>query len=275
VSKVDPGLFGFPGATFLSRDGGSQGRPEDLSRGQSIPMAMITTDQRINALAPQLLILYQFSWDSKVFLSGEPVEKCGALCAKKKSSRPLDNRKTVINWRVNQLIQPVQDVLKRAKYEDEEEIEMFRWHLARDPIWAKFGRIQRHLDDLARHMGGATRSPFEHVWRPGAIFPALNVTKTDNSYVVTAEIPGMHAENLDIKVEGDTLTLKGERKPENLGEGVSYHRKERASGMFQRSLTLPSNVEPDGVKANYEDGALTITLPVAKSVQPKQIAITT
>lgn len=152
---------------------------------------------------------------------------------------------------------------------------MFRWGLARDPIWVELSRIKSNLDDLARRTGGVTRSPFEDVWRTGAIFPALNVMKVDNSYVVTAEIPGMHAENLDIKVEGDTLTIKGERKPENLGEGLSYHRKERASGTFQRSLTLPSNVEPDEVKANYEDGVLTITLPMAKSAQPKQIAITT
>jgi HSP20 family protein len=152
---------------------------------------------------------------------------------------------------------------------------MFRWGLGRDPIWAEFDRIQSHLDDLARHMGGVTRTPFEHVWRSGAIFPALNVTKEGDSYVVTAEIPGMQAENLDIKVEGETLTIKGERRPENVGEGVSYHRKERATGTFQRSLTLPSSVEPDGVKANYEDGVLTITLPMAKSAQPKQIAVTT
>jgi HSP20 family protein len=152
---------------------------------------------------------------------------------------------------------------------------MFRWGLARDPMWSEFNRIQRNLDDSARHMGGIARSPFEQVWRTGAIFPALNVTKVDNSYVVTAEIPGVHADNLDIKVEGDTLTIKGERKPEYLGEGISYHRKERTSGTFQRSLTLPSNVEPDEVKANYEDGGLTITLPIAKSAQPKQISVTT
>ena len=152
---------------------------------------------------------------------------------------------------------------------------MFRWGLVRDPMWAEFNRIHRNLDDLARHMGGVARSPFEQVWRTGAIFPALNVTKVENSYVVTAEIPGVNADNLDIKVEGDTLTIKGERKPEDLGEGVSYHRKERTSGNFQRSLTLPSNVESDEVKANYENGLLTITLPIAKSAQPKQIAIAT
>jgi HSP20 family protein len=151
---------------------------------------------------------------------------------------------------------------------------MFRWSLARDPIWAEFDRMQRNLDDLARHTGGITRSPFEHLWRSGTIFPALNVTKVENSYVVTAEIPGMHAENLDIKVEEDTLTLKGERKPDELGEGISYHRKERPSGTFQRSLTLPSNVESEEVKANYADGVLTIKLPMVKTAQPKQITVT-
>jgi HSP20 family protein len=151
---------------------------------------------------------------------------------------------------------------------------MFRWGLTRDPIWSEVARIQRNLDDLARYMGGATRSPVDQLWRSAAIFPALNVTKTGNSYVISAEIPGMHAENLDIKIEGDTLTLKGERKPEQLEEGISYHRKERPSGNFQRSLTLPGNVEAEEVKANYTDGVLIITLPMAKSAQPKQITVT-
>ena len=151
---------------------------------------------------------------------------------------------------------------------------MFGWGLARDPLWAEFGRMQRNLDDLARYLGGARKSPFQHVWSTGPIFPALNVTKTENAYVVSAEIPGVNTEDLDIKVEGDTLILRGERKPENLGEGVSYHRKERASGTFQRSLTLPTSVEPDEVKANFADGVLTITLPVAQAAQPKQISIT-
>jgi HSP20 family protein len=152
---------------------------------------------------------------------------------------------------------------------------MFRWGLVTDPVWSEFSRIQRNLDHLFHQMGGVPRSPFEQVWRTGAIFPALNVTKEEDSYVVTAEIPGMHAENLDIKVEGDTLILKGERKPEELGEGVSYHRRERPSGTFHRSLTLPSKVEPEEVKASYSDGVLTITLPMEKSAQPKQITVTT
>jgi HSP20 family protein len=153
--------------------------------------------------------------------------------------------------------------------------DMFDWGVRRDSLWDEFRRIQRGLDDLARHAGGAARSPLDPWVRTARIFPLLNVVKSDDSFVVTAEIPGMDTGDLDIKVEGDTLTLKGERKPEQLGDDVSYHRRERASGTFQRSLTLPSNVEPEEVKANYADGVLTITLPLAKSARPKQISITT
>ncbi len=152
---------------------------------------------------------------------------------------------------------------------------MFRWGLTRDLMWSEFGRIQRNLDELARRMSGPMRFPLEPAWRTSPIFPALNVAKEGSSYTVSAEIPGMNLEDLEIRVEGDTLNLKGMRKPEPLGEGVSYHRKERASGLFQRSLTLPSRIDADEVKATYADGVLTIVLPMEKAALPKQISVTT
>jgi len=152
---------------------------------------------------------------------------------------------------------------------------MFHTGTKSDPLRLEFSRIQRGLDDLARQMSGMTRWPFEPWFTTARIFPAANVSKAGNSYVVTAEIPGMNPEDLEIKVQGDTLILKGERKSEQLGEGVSYRRRERASGTFQRSLTLPSKVEPDAVKAHYRDGVLTITLPIEKAALPKQISVTT
>jgi HSP20 family protein len=151
---------------------------------------------------------------------------------------------------------------------------MFPWGFRRDPLWAEFNRMQRNMDDLARHMNRPARSSFDPFWRASRIFPLLNVVRTDASYVVTAELAGMSADDLEIKVEGDTLVIKGERKAEDLGEGISYHRRERASGTFQRSLTLPTRVEADEVKANYVDGVLTITLPIEKAAQPKQISVT-
>ena len=152
---------------------------------------------------------------------------------------------------------------------------MFRWGLTRDPMWSEFGRIQRNLDELARHMSGTRRFAAEPVWRTSPIFPAVNVAKEGDSFVVSAEIPGMNLDDLEIRVEGDTINLKGDRKSEQLGEGVSYHRRERACGSFQRSLTLPARIDADAVKATYSDGVLTVTLPMERAALPKQIAVIT
>ncbi|AFM26778.1 Hsp20/alpha crystallin family protein [Desulfomonile tiedjei] len=152
---------------------------------------------------------------------------------------------------------------------------MVRWRIGRDPLWQEFDRLQKGMNELFHAMSGGTpRSFFDPLWREARIFPLLNVKEMDDSYVVTAEIPGMKTEDLDIKVIGDTLTLKGERKPIEIGEGASYHRRERATGTFQRSLTLPGRVEPEGVKANYKNGILTVTLQKEAKAQPKQISIT-
>lgn len=152
---------------------------------------------------------------------------------------------------------------------------MFRWGFLRDPAWSEFNRIQRNLDELARQLSGTRRTLPDTGWRASTIFPALNVAKSQDSFVVTAEIPGMNMDHMEISVEGDTLSLKGERKQESPGEGVSYHRRERAHGTFQRSLTLPSRVEAEEVKATYSNGVLTITLPLEKASKPKQISVST
>lgn len=150
---------------------------------------------------------------------------------------------------------------------------MFRWNVTRDPLWSEFNRLDRRMNDLLYSLTGSRRPLSGQVWSPGRIFPLLNVRKVENSYVVMAEIPGLKTEDLEIKVEGDTVSLKGERKVEDPEPGASYHRKERTSGTFQRSLTLPTRVETDQVKANYQNGVLTVTLPMEKAVEPKQITV--
>jgi HSP20 family protein len=130
------------------------------------------------------------------------------------------------------------------------------------------------MDELFGALSGAARKPaWEPFWREARLFPLLNVMELDDSFLVTAEIPGMRTEDLEIKVEGDTVTLKGERKPYEAGQDASYHRRERASGTFQRSLTLPAKVDPEQVKATYKDGVLTIRLGKEPTAAPKQIAI--
>lgn len=151
---------------------------------------------------------------------------------------------------------------------------LFSWGPRRDPFWAEFERLQRGVDDLFAALGGARRSVPGTIWRPASLFPLLNVRREGDVFTVTAEIPGMKIEDLDIKVEGDTLSLKGRRKHDEPGESFSYHRRERASGTFQRSLTLPTRVDAERVTATYKNGVLTITLPVEQAARAKQIAIT-
>ncbi len=150
---------------------------------------------------------------------------------------------------------------------------MFRWRMGKDPVWSEFDRLQRDMDVLFRALSGSRRPQFEPPWREARLFPLLNVKELDDEYLVTAEIPGMKNEDLEIKIEGDTVTLKGERKPIELDEGASYHRRERATGTFQRSLTLPKKVDSENIKATYKNGVLTISLKKEKAALPKQIAV--
>jgi HSP20 family protein len=150
---------------------------------------------------------------------------------------------------------------------------MFRWRFGTDPTWRELERLQRSMDDLFNAVSG-TRKPFlDPLWRGARLFPLLNVRDLDQSYVVTAEIPGMKSDDLEIKIEGDTLMLKGERKPQEAGEEISYHRRERATGTFQRSLTLPGKVDAENVSATYKDGILKVTLQKEKATLPRQITV--
>jgi HSP20 family protein len=152
---------------------------------------------------------------------------------------------------------------------------MFRWRIGRDPFWNELDRLQRGMDDLFGALSGRAAArvatPF---WSQARLFPLVNVKELSDSYLVTAEIPGMQKEDLEIKIEGDTLTLKGERKPVEVGETASYHRRERATGIFQRSLTLPGKLDAENVKATYKDGVLTVSLKKSAAALPKQIEIT-
>ncbi len=150
---------------------------------------------------------------------------------------------------------------------------MFRWRIGTDPTWRELDRLQRSMDELFNAVSGARRPLMNPLWRETQIFPHLNVRELDHSFVVTAEIPGMKTEDLEIKIEGDTLTLKGERKPHDSSEEASYHRRERATGVFQRSLTLPNKVDAENVDATYKNGILTVTLQKEKAAMPRQIAV--
>ena len=105
--------------------------------------------------------------------------------------------------------------------------------------------------------------------------PAVDMYQTDNEVVVKAALPGIKADEVQINVTGEVLTLKGETKQENETKEKAYHIREQRWGAFERSLVLPTEVVADKAKADFENGILTITLPKADEVKPKTINIKT
>ena len=105
------------------------------------------------------------------------------------------------------------------------------------------------------------------------VFPAVNVWTGRDKAVVTAELPGIAPEEIEITVVGDTLSLSGSREPDPLAEGQTFSRQERPAGTFSRNIQLPFRVEPDQVEATYARGVLTVTLPRLEADRPRQIAV--
>ncbi|MCB0103865.1 MAG: Hsp20/alpha crystallin family protein [Anaerolineales bacterium] len=105
--------------------------------------------------------------------------------------------------------------------------------------------------------------------------PAVDMYQTDNEVVVKAALPGIKADEVQINVTGEVLTLKGETKQESETKEKAYHIREQRWGTFERSLVLPTEVVADKAKADFENGILTITLPKAEEVKPKTISIKT
>jgi HSP20 family protein len=102
---------------------------------------------------------------------------------------------------------------------------------------------------------------------------ALDVSETNNEFVVKASLPGMNPDDLDITYNAGVLTVRGETKAEKEEEGVRYHLRERRYGTFARSISLPTPVKADAIKAHYADGVLTLTMPKAEEAKPKRIAV--
>lgn len=103
--------------------------------------------------------------------------------------------------------------------------------------------------------------------------PAVDVSENGENFVVHAELPGIKQEDIDIELENNVLTLKGQRKFERKDEKENYHFVERSYGSFYRSFTLPRNVDPNGIQASFSDGVLTISIPKAEEAKPRKVQI--
>lgn len=123
--------------------------------------------------------------------------------------------------------------------------------------------LQREVNRLFSNVGQKS---------PGN-YPAVNIWEKDDQAVVTAELPGLDPEKVDVSVTGDVLTIAGEVLPEKFGESETYLRQERSAGSFKRSVQLPFQISAKDVGAKYEKGILTVALPRLKEDLPKKIKI--
>ena len=144
-------------------------------------------------------------------------------------------------------------------------------------------RIRRRVqwdpfDDLRRFQREVSSLFDPYRWWPQTRFargefPPVNVVEEGDSIRVTAELPGIDLQQIDLSITGDVLTIRGERKPvENVGDDA-YHRRERPVGSFVRSVKLPDPVVGDQAEAQYVNGLLQITVPKAEEAKPRRISI--
>jgi HSP20 family protein len=110
-------------------------------------------------------------------------------------------------------------------------------------------------------------------WPWGTSVPSIDVSETDKSVEVKLDVPGVKAKEIDIQLNGNLLTVSGERKEEEEKKGKTFHRIERRYGSFSRSVTLPCPVQEDEVAAEYRDGVLSITLPKTEEAKSKKITV--
>lgn len=147
----------------------------------------------------------------------------------------------------------------------------FQRHATRRP-WP-FPSLSR---ELHREMNQALRGLEPAYHGPRGVYPPVNLSESDEGYTLTAEVPGVRPEDIDVSIEGATVTLSGQRKIEqSAGDGVSVHRRERQSGNFRRAFELPAEIDLDRARATHTNGVLTLDLPKSPALQPRQIEIET
>lgn len=137
--------------------------------------------------------------------------------------------------------------------------------------FAEMTDLQREVDTVFSDFFG--RTPFRMAATEAMWSPVVDIHEAKDSILLQVELPGVKQEDIQVSIEDDTLTLKGERKRETEVKEDQYHRVERSYGRFERSILLPSVVDSGRVKATYRDGVLEIQLPKKEEAKPKEIKV--
>jgi HSP20 family protein len=146
-------------------------------------------------------------------------------------------------------------------------------HVAQTPVRSFFGNYfpRDLLDDMFEQF--LTRTGNGPVGEP--VNAAMDVAETDQAFEVKMDLPGVNAENVEIQINNNTLTVRGQRSEETneTDEGKQFHRVERYVGTFSRSVVLPGSINEDETAAEFKDGVLTIMIPKAEEAKPRKIKI--
>ena len=144
-----------------------------------------------------------------------------------------------------------------------------------DETWRPFGALKKEVDRLFEDFGeGFWQQPFrslarfERAW-PGrlATAPAVDISETDKSYEISAELPGLDEKNIEVSLVNGGLTIKGEKKDEKEEKQKDYYVSERRYGAFERYFALPEGVDADKIEATFKNGVLKVTLPKTAEAQ--------
>ncbi|MDR2199327.1 MAG: Hsp20/alpha crystallin family protein [Deltaproteobacteria bacterium] len=134
----------------------------------------------------------------------------------------------------------------------------------------EFNLMRDHMDKFWSSLRGGINNFRENF---SGVFPLINVGEDEDHIVISAELPGVSAEDLDISVKNDTVTIKGEKKVGPHPAEANFYRKERHEGVFSRALGLPVKIDAEKVEAVFKNGILTVTLPKAAEAKSRQIEI--
>ena len=143
---------------------------------------------------------------------------------------------------------------------------LVRWEPIREsrPLQREFDRLFGTFFDVSPANGGSAKR----------FVPAIDLRESDDSYVLTADLPGVEKDDIKVELADGVLTIAGERRAESAQAQEGYQRIERASGSFTRSLTLPKGTDPASLTATYVNGVLTVRIPKPVELAPHRVEIT-
>jgi HSP20 family protein len=147
---------------------------------------------------------------------------------------------------------------------------LVRWDPVReiDSLQGEMNRLFSTFFDTPTTRGGNGGATATRRW-----IPAMDLVETGEHFVLTADLPGISENDVNIEVENNVLTVSGERKTEHQEKHAGYYRLERATGAFSRSLTLPEGIDADAVKATFDNGVLEVRIPKPVQAQPRKVQI--